>query len=200
MRGHRSTPSRRDRYVTPAAISPPGVACGRFFRGHQSGLAGCKPASLFMRGASSCPSQQQRQQAIGRLSTTEWTYLRTYLGRLTPGSYSTDELLFWLVAKIPRDVWDECRGTAQRKARTLTYEYLSVLLLELALEKEDDQYLNTYRPGGGSSGNHGRVYQGPRAGQRTTPKNARYMSNVQHLFWCDARDERGGLMHAPDCD
>ena len=32
-------------------------------------------------------------------------------------------------------------------------------------------------------------------------KNARYMSNVQDLFWCDGRDEQGGgLVHAPDCD
>ena len=26
------------------------------------------------------------------------------------------------------------------------------------------------------------------------------MSNVQELFWCDARDEQGCLLHAPDCD
>ena len=26
------------------------------------------------------------------------------------------------------------------------------------------------------------------------------MSNVQELFWCDARDEQGYLLHAPDCD
>ena len=26
------------------------------------------------------------------------------------------------------------------------------------------------------------------------------MSSVQDLFWCDARDEQGGLVHAPDCD
>ena len=43
-----------------------------------------------------------------------------WVGRLTPGSYGSDEMLFWLVAKIPRDVWDECRATAERKARTLT--------------------------------------------------------------------------------
>ena len=57
-----------------------------------------------------------------------------WVGRLTPGSYGSDELLLWLV--IPRDVWDECRATAERKARTLTYDDLSVLLLEVALEKE----------------------------------------------------------------
>ena len=30
-------------------------------------------------------------------------------GGLTPGSYSSDNLLFWLVAKLPRELWDECR-------------------------------------------------------------------------------------------
>ena len=56
MRKHGGTPSRHDKYVTLAAISPPGVA-----RGHQSGLAGCKSPPLFKRGASSCSSQRQRQ-------------------------------------------------------------------------------------------------------------------------------------------
>ena len=123
-----------------------------------------------------------------------------WVGLLTPGSYGSDEMLLWLVANIPRDVWDECRATAERKARTLTYKYLSVLLLELALEKERDQHRSAYRPGGGNCGNHGRGHQGPPPGQGTTPKNACYMSNVQDLFWCDARDKQGGLVHASDCD
>ena len=126
--------------------------------------------------------------------------LDLWVGRLTPGSYGSDELLFWLVAKIPGDVWDECSAMAERKARTLTYEDVSVLLLELALEKGSDQHLNAYRPGRGNSGNHGRGYQGSRPGQGTTPTNARYMTNVQDLFWCDVRNEHGGLVHAPDCD
>ena len=62
MRKHRATPSRRDKYVTLAAISPPGVAQGRFVRGQQSGLAECKSPHLFKRGASFCSSQQQRQR------------------------------------------------------------------------------------------------------------------------------------------
>ena len=32
------------------------------------------------------------------------------------------------------------------------------------------------------------------------PNNARIMSNVQDLFWCNARDEQGSLLQAPDCD
>ena len=97
-----------------------------------------------------------------------------WAGRLTPGSYSSVDLLFWLVAKLPRELWEECRSTAERKARALHYEDLCVLLLELALEKESDQHLNNYRPGGGGSGGHGKGYQGSRPGQGTTPKTRLY--------------------------
>ena len=123
-----------------------------------------------------------------------------WAGRWTPGSYSSNDLLFWLVAKLPRQLWDECRSTAERKARALHYEDLCVLLLELAPEKESDQHLNNYRPGGGGSKGHGKGYQGSRPGQGTTPKHARIMENVKELFWCDARDEQGHLQHAPDCE
>ena len=123
-----------------------------------------------------------------------------WAGRLTPGSYSSDDLLFWLCAKLPRELWDECRLTAERKARSLRYEDPWVLLLEMALEKESDQHLNTYRPGGGGSG--GKGYQGSRPGQGTTPKHAhaRLMENVKELFWSDARDEQSHLQHASDCE
>ena len=62
VRKHGGTPSRLDKYVTLAAISPPGVARGCCVRGHQSGLAGRKLPPLFKRGASSCSSQRQRQR------------------------------------------------------------------------------------------------------------------------------------------
>ena len=114
-----------------------------------------------------------------------------WAGRLTP--YSSDDLLFWLVAKLPRELWDECRSTAERKASALHYEDLCVLLPELALEKENDQHLNNYRPGGGGSGSQGKGYHRSRPGQETTPKHARIMGNVKELFWCDARDEQGHL-------
>ena len=104
-------------------------------------------------------------------------------GRLTPGSCSSDDLLFWLVAKLPRELWDECRSKAERKARALNYGDLSVLLLELALEKESDQHLKAYRPGGSDAGSHGKGYQGPRPGQGTTPKRA--------LSWAMSRSSSG---------
>ena len=106
-----------------------------------------------------------------------------WAGRLTPGSYSSDDLLFWLVAKLPRELWDEGRSTAERRARALHDEDFCVLLLELALEKERDQHLNNYRPAGGGSGSQGKGYQGSRPGQGTTPKHA--------LSWKRSRSSSG---------
>ena len=52
-----------------------------------------------------------------------------WAGRLTPGSYSSNDLLFWLVAKLPRKLWDECRSTAERNwlepSTTEIYVYYS---------------------------------------------------------------------------
>ena len=80
MRKHGGTPSWRDKHVTLAAISPPGVARGLFVRGHQSALVGCKQPPLLTRGASSCSSQGRHQGepwgASPRLSAP--TYLPTY--------------------------------------------------------------------------------------------------------------------------
>ena len=50
MRKHGGTPSQQEEHVTLAAISPPGVARGRFVGGHQSGLAGSKPPPRSTRG------------------------------------------------------------------------------------------------------------------------------------------------------
>ena len=102
-----------------------------------------------------------------------------WAGRLTPGSYSSGDLLFWLVAKLPPELLNECRSTAERKARALHYEDLCVLLLELALEKESDQHLKNYRPGGGGSGSHGKGYQGSGPGRGTTPKTRPYHGKRQ---------------------
>ena len=85
MRKYGGTPSRRDKHVTLAAISPPGVARGRFVGGQQSGLAGSKPPPLFTRGASSCSSQGRRQGEPGGASPRPSA--PTYLPRC-PALYS----------------------------------------------------------------------------------------------------------------
>ena len=87
-------PPWRDKHVTLAAISPPGVAWGRFVGGHQSGLAGCKLPPLYKRGGSSCLSQRQRQRepwgASSRPSAP--TYLPTYLLVGGPSKQATCQL------------------------------------------------------------------------------------------------------------
>ena len=88
MRKHGGTPSRRDKHVTLAAISPPGVARGRFVGGQQSGLAGRKPPPLFTREASSCSSQGRRQGepwgASPRPSAPTYLLLWTWHPQLAP--------------------------------------------------------------------------------------------------------------------
>ena len=49
-----------------------------------------------------CPTTPRRPRFPSCWLT--WNHL---VGRLTPGSYGSDDLVFWLVAKIPRNVWDE---------------------------------------------------------------------------------------------
>ena len=99
MRKHGGTTTWRDKHVTLAAISPPGVARGRFVGRHQSGLAGCKPPPLFKRGASSCSSQQPRQRepwgASPRPSAPTYlpTYLPTWPSRLAVRSGSPSILM-----------------------------------------------------------------------------------------------------------
>ena len=80
MRKRGGTPSRRGKFLTLAATSPPDVGRGRFVGGHQSGLVGCKPPPLFKRRASSFTvTGAMPTETMGRLSTTQCTYLPTYL-------------------------------------------------------------------------------------------------------------------------
>ena len=117
MRKHGGTASRRDKHVTLAAISPPGVARGRFVGGQQSGLAGCKPPSLFTRGASSYSSQGRRQGepwgASPRPSAP--TYLPTLChceGRLSSGALPPPAAcpLGGLLGSATHVLWCGCAG------------------------------------------------------------------------------------------
>ena len=112
-----------------AAFADVLVAIERQYRSYETNLsirAGIHNLAAFPNN----PKPARFLRAAGRLGP---------LGRATDaGSYGSDELLFWLVAKLPREVWDECRATAEGKARALTYEDFSVLLLHLVLEKESE--------------------------------------------------------------
>ena len=45
------------------------------------------------------------------------------------------------MSKIPQRTWDDCRATSERKGRTHSYDELVDLLIELALEKENDSHM-----------------------------------------------------------
>ena len=69
------------------------------------------------------------------------------------GSYGATEPHSWLMSKIPQRTWDYCRATSERKSRTHSYDELVDLLIELALERENDshkeKFLNQHLGRGG---------------------------------------------------
>ena len=50
----------------------------------------------------------------------------------------------WLMSKIPTRTWDDCRATSERKGRTHSYDDLVDLLIELALERENDSHMEKF--------------------------------------------------------
>ena len=61
MRKHGGPPSRHDKLSRWRRSALPVLPGAALLGCHNSGLAGCKPPPLFMRGTSSCPSQGRRQ-------------------------------------------------------------------------------------------------------------------------------------------
>ena len=47
----------------------------------------------------------------------------------------------WLMSKIPARTWENCRTSSERKSGSHTYDDLVDLLLELALERENDSHM-----------------------------------------------------------
>ena len=64
--------------------------------------------------------------------------------RMNVGSYGATEPHLWLMSKIPRRTWDDCRSTSERKSRTSSYDELVDLLIELALERENDSHMEKF--------------------------------------------------------
>ena len=64
--------------------------------------------------------------------------------RMNVGSYGATEPHLWLMSKIPTCTWDDCRTTSERKSRTHTYDDLVDLLIELALERENDSHMEEF--------------------------------------------------------
>ena len=70
--------------------------------------------------------------------------LEGLMGRMNPTSYGPTGPHLWLVGKIPPKTWDDCRETFERKARTHSYDDLVDLLIEFAMESENDTHMDKY--------------------------------------------------------
>ena len=70
--------------------------------------------------------------------------LEYLFSRMNVGSYGATEPHLWLMSKIPQRTWDDCRSTSERKSRTHSYDTLVDLLIELALERENDSHMEKF--------------------------------------------------------
>ena len=130
MRKHGGTLSSRDKHVTLAAISPPGVARGRFVGGQQTGLAGCKSPLLFKCGASSCSSHANASGNHGA-PLHDGVHLPTYL---------PDEAIYVpLGCKTPirKPGWGSMLSVVDRSVNSIPWEDLDSTRVQ-ALQRESD--------------------------------------------------------------
>ena len=70
--------------------------------------------------------------------------LEYLFSRMDGGSYRATEPHLWLMSKIPTRTWDDCHATTERKSRTNSYKDLVHLLMELALERENDSHIEKF--------------------------------------------------------
>ena len=82
------------------------------------------------------PSAARTSQYVCNL---EYLFLRMNLG-----SYGATEPHLWLMSIIPQRTWDYCRSTSERKFRTHSYDELVDLLIELALERDNDSHMEKF--------------------------------------------------------
>ena len=142
--------------------------------------------------------------------------LEHLLSRMNVGSYGPTEPHMWLVSKIPTLSWDDCRTTSDRKSRIHTYDDLVDLLIELALERENDshmqKFLKRHLGGGGTptpDRGEGKGPKNPTNANKGGGKggwNLRAINEVKPesgtppLFYCKPVNDKGGPCHAPDCN
>ena len=136
--------------------------------------------------------------------------------RMNVGSYGATEPHLWLMSKIPQRTWDDCRSLSERKRRTHSYDELVDLLIELALERENDSHIKKFLkkhlgPGGTPTPERGEG-KGPKNPNNTNQGggkgrgNLRAMNEVKPdagtppLFYCKPVNDKGGPCHASDCD
>ena len=142
--------------------------------------------------------------------------LEYLFSRMNVGSYGATKPHLWLISKIPERTWDDCRSTSERKSRTHSYDELVDLLIELALERENDshmeKFLKKHLGRGGTptpERGEGKGPKNPTNANRRGGKgrgNLRAMNEVnpdagtRPLFYCKPVNDKGGPCHASDCD
>ena len=70
--------------------------------------------------------------------------LEELMKRMNPASYGPTEPHPRLVGNIPPKTMDDCREMSERKAQTHFYDDLVYLLIELAMERENDSHMDKY--------------------------------------------------------
>ena len=142
--------------------------------------------------------------------------LEYLFSRMNVGSYGATEPHLWLMSKIPRRTWDDCRSISERKSRTHSYNELVDLLIELALKRENDSHMKKFlkkhlgRGGtptpecgeGKGSKNPTNTNQGggKRRGNLRAINEVKPDAATPPLFYCKPVNDKGGPCHASDCD
>ena len=142
--------------------------------------------------------------------------LEYLFSRMNVGSYRATEPHLWLMSKIPQRRWDDCRSTSERKSRTHSYDELVDLLIELALERENDSHMEKFLkkhsgrgvppPPNVAKGKGIKIPLTPtrevvKGGVTYVPCNeVKPDAGTSPLFYCRPVNDKGGPCHASDCD
>ena len=142
--------------------------------------------------------------------------LEYLFSRMNVGSYGATEPHLLLMSKIPVRTWDDWRCTSERKSRTHSYDELVDLLIELALERENDSHTEKFLQkhlgrGGNPTPERGEgkgpekptnANQGGGKGRGNLPamNEVKPDAGTPPLFYCKPVNDKGGPCHAPDCD
>ena len=127
---------------------------------------------------------------------------------MSVGSYGATEPHLWLMSKIPQRTWDDCRSTSERKSRTPSYDELVDLLIELALERENDSHMGKFLKKHLGIGGNPTFERGEEKGPKNSTNasqgggkgrgNLRAMNEVKPeagtppLFYCKPVNDKGG--------
>ena len=142
--------------------------------------------------------------------------LEYLFSRMNVGSYGATEHHLWLMSKIPQRTWEDCRATSWRKSRTNSYDELVDLLIQLALERENDshmeKFLKKHLGRGGTptlergEGKEPKIPTNINEGGGKGRGILRAMNEVKPdadtppLFYCNPVNDKGGPCHAPECN